>query len=74
MQTLLVIVYENRSRYVHRIHQHKAFANRALVQTIFNLRRDVDEPPPSRYVKPKFFAITLHSGDMIRNLLSRGRQ
>ncbi len=53
MQSLLVIVDEDRGRDVHRVNQRKTFANATLTQAVLDLRRDVDKPAARRHVETK---------------------
>src|SRR5687767_1158887 len=60
MQPTLVIVDENRSGDVHRVHQHKPLNDSTLSQACLHLRSDIDERPSPRHIEPQFLTITLH--------------
>src|SRR4030095_12156278 len=60
VQPTFVIINENRSRNVHRIHQRQTLYHAALPQALLNLWRDVDKRTPDRHVEPQFLTIALH--------------
>jgi hypothetical protein len=47
MKPRLIVINKNAGGYVHGVTQHKAFLYAAFIQTLFNLRRDIDKFPPS---------------------------
>ena len=55
MEPVLVIVDEDGRGNVHGVDQTKTFADAALANEFFDLRRDVDESTPRRNFKPKMF-------------------
>jgi len=52
----LIVVDEYRGGDVHGVDQTKTFAHAAPVNELLDLRRDVDEPAPIRYLEPKMFS------------------
>jgi len=49
------------------VDQHQPFADAALLQTLLDLRGDIDQPAPVGNVEPQFFAIGFHrlSSDVV---------
>jgi hypothetical protein len=60
MQSRFVIVNEDAGGDVHGITEQQSFSDTTLAQTFFNLRRDVDQLPTCRRLKPEFFAIAFY--------------
>jgi hypothetical protein len=60
VEPALVVVDEDGGRYVHRVAEQKPLADSAFPQACLDLRRDVDECPPSRNVEPKLLTEALH--------------
>src|SRR5947209_142211 len=52
VQPALVVVDEDGSRNMHRVHEAKAFRNAAFAQAVFDLARDVDKREPGRHFEP----------------------
>ena len=56
MKPRFIVIDEHGGSDVHGVDQTKAFGHAALVDQLLDIRCDVDEPAPIRYLEPKMFS------------------
>src|SRR5258705_12909076 len=61
VKTAFIVIDEDRSSYVHRVHKRQSFLNLALFQTRLNLRSNINKRASARHIEPKLFSVALHS-------------
>jgi hypothetical protein len=56
MEARFIVINKHRGGDVHGVDETKAFLHAAPMNQFLDLRRDVDEPAPIRYLEPKMFS------------------